>query len=303
LGLTLYDQLTGATDRASVARDYFSGFFSEKLMELNEKGEITAVPLYYDPNIDHAQSMGNLIGLGVAWYILPYAPELAYKLYSSAVRDLGLHDEEYNAKDRAPFIAITLTFHQLALALSLEFGDRRVEARLRSAIEVFAEPRNFGDGDFGFFYHCGERWPRGQLSALLMVAEVGAVGSWRRIFNNKGFRDRFSAPAVVGVNFPKLGISQAWNDPKEGTLIVSTYAATPSLRGMVTSFRVIRAPATCDLQVKRDGQVYDDWLHLGDGSVEVKTIVDNHTFVIRTGYVGPTGVDGVAVAETRRSKL
>lgn len=152
-------------------------------------------------------------------------------MYSSAVKDLGLYDDEYVARDRAPIIAMSLMFHQLALVLATEFGEVHVQKRLRGAIEVFAQPQEFGDGDFGFFYNLNEPWPRGQLSALLMAAEVGGVGSWQRIFNNKRFRDRFSAPAVVGVDFPKLGISQAWNDPKSGTLTICTYPATPSLRG------------------------------------------------------------------------
>ena len=54
MGLALYDQLTGKTDTANVARDYFSGFFSEKLLEKDGKGNIVKVPLYYDPVIDES---------------------------------------------------------------------------------------------------------------------------------------------------------------------------------------------------------------------------------------------------------
>ena len=77
-----------------------------------------------------------------------------------------------------------------------------------------------------------------------MVAEVNDGGGWQRLFRNRDFRDRFNAPTVVGVDFPTIGLCQAWNDPKEGTLLLCTYAATPSKRGTSTRFRVVRVPAT-----------------------------------------------------------
>ena len=123
-------------------------------------------------------------------------PELAHLLYRSAVRFLGLLEERFDLRERGPVLAMGVVFTQLALVLALEFGDELVASRLRPVLEVVAEPRHFGDGHFGFFYHLGEPWPRGQLSALLMVAEVAGPGRWRRIFQNKDFRARFHAPAV-----------------------------------------------------------------------------------------------------------
>lgn len=260
------------------------------------------VSLYYDPEIEHSQGMNSLIGLGVAWYLLPYDAGIAQTLYRAAVRDLGLHDEQYNAEVRAPFISRTLTMHQLALVLAVELGDVLVEARLRPVLDVFAEPRHFGEGDFGFFYHLDEPWPRGQLSALLMVAEVGLPGAWRRLFENQGFRDRFSAPAVVGVDFPRLGISRAWNDRQAGLLTITTYVGTPSQEGTATTFRVVRVPGA-DLKsmvVTCDGKPYQNWVALSDSSLEIHTEVAEHTFAVFTGYHGPTGVQPLAEAPQSR---
>lgn len=264
--------------------------------------------MYYDPEIDHIQGNDNLIGLDIAMYVLPYLPGLAHKLYSAAVQDMGLYDADYDARARAPGIASGLDQSLMALFLAVEFGEFEVQSRLRGVLEVLAEGRSFGDGDFGFFYHLNESWPRGQLSALLMASDVGAVGSWQRLFNNKNFRGRFIAPAVVGVEFPKLGVSRAWNNPPSsvgrGKLIVSTYAATPSLRGQATSFQIVRVPAAADrmVMIECDGKVHKDWTYLDGGSVEIQTTAAEHTFVIQTGYFGPTGVEvttGAAVARSR----
>lgn len=200
----------------------------------------------------------------------------------------------------APMVAMTILFHQLALALAVEFDDRLVVERVKPILDVLAEPRNFGDGDFGFFYHLGERWPRGQLSALLMVAEVGGPGSWQRIFSNPGFRARFHAPAVEGVDFPKLGISQAWNDPEAGVLHVKTYAASPSMISQPTRFRVVRVP-DANVRVERDGTLHQNWT-LEDGTIVIETELAEHTFKIYTGYHGATGVD-TSRTRSLRSRL
>ena len=88
-------------------------------------------------------------------------------------------------------------FLALALTLAIEFEDKEVEKRAKHLLRAFSEPRHFDDGCFGFFFHLQERWPRGQLSALLMTAEVGGGGRWEKV----RCVDSLYPPADVLVSF------------------------------------------------------------------------------------------------------
>lgn len=361
LGLALYDVIAD-TDHACVAREWFSGYFSKKLCEFGRDGRAKKVAVYYDPEIDFKWGNNATAGLLPAWYLLAFMPDLAAKLFESAVESIGLTPGfgspatqllsrvsprlatllglggQSLAKPplpKLPLIAATtagllglarygskmlalkalaavvvvgtsvgtfvnaasgagnlaMQFGGLIVNEATELGRHDVAARMCDILESVAEPRHFGDGDFGFFYHRGEKYPRGQLSALLMTMEVNAGGDWRRFFTNKDYGQRFSAPTAVGVDFPIVGLSQAWNDPKKGTLTISTYAATPSRVGEPTSFRVVCLPRPQQIAITRDGEPYRDWELLHDGgSLELRTEVAVHTFVIHTGYTGPTGM-------------
>merc|ERR1711860_405336 len=102
-------------------------------------------------------------------------------------------------------------------------GDEPVVNKLKNHINRTSEGKFFGTSEFGFFFHLGENWPRGQMSALLMCGEVLTSGDWQRAFHNAGNKDRFHAPTVEGIAFPDVGVSQAWNDTERGVLIVSLY--------------------------------------------------------------------------------
>lgn len=57
------------------------------------------------------------------------------------------------------------------------------------------------------------------------------------------------------------------------------------------------------MRVTCDGQEYGDWAYLGSNRVEIRTMMAEHTFVVDTGYVGPTGVDSETMTRSYRSKL
>jgi len=249
--------------------------------------------MYYDPEIDHAQALSNnLIGLGVAFYIVPYNGELAYSLYRCAVEQLGLYADEYKIEAWAKAYGSGLVFFQLALVLAIEFNEVPVAERVRGVLETVAEPKDFDGGSFGFFYNFGESWPRGQLSALLMVAEVIEPGAWRRVFHNVSYKDRFTAPTVEGVDFPAMGLSQAWNDSDAGTLTISTHS---SLTPTPTTFKITNLRSNPDspaesISITRNGWEFSDWEWVDEATVDVRCLMENQTFVVHTGYHGPTGI-------------
>lgn len=409
----MYDRVNGEADLAQVAKKWFTGFFLEKLVVLEKEG-IETMPLYYDPEVDLSHGYVPLMGLGIAWYLLPFSPSLAKALYDAVVKQSGMRESAHEAEASAQIyvfsmigtgcvgtllclshlggtqlcvgwiaacigvlallsqfypwlsvhavirltsyngltfgmvkhlatprsswqpwifllglgiigligwlcpvsltlgiVAMSLSFaastftlvvvaanfgslqlNQVMLALAIELGDSQVEARMRDLLEPISEPRSFNDGCFGYFYHLPEKWPRGQLSALRAAADVDKQGAWAHAFNNRCFRDRFSAPTVEGVDFPTLGVSQAWNDAASGTLTINIYAATPSSKNQPTNFRVSQLPHS-EVNITCDGQPFLDWQVLGKQdpfSLQIDTSVNDHTFVISTGYTGGTGV-------------
>jgi len=216
----------------------------------------------------------------------------------AAVTDLGLYDEEYDIRQAVQSYVSGLLIFELALCLAIELNEVHVAQRVKGTLELIAQPRYFDDGSFGFFYHFGEAWPRGQLCALLMVAEVLEAGAWQRAFNNPSYEARFTAPSIEGVDYPALGLSQAWNDATEGMLHISTYAATLSQAGQNTTFRVVNLPSTAKLQIYCNGARFNDWKKLNATAIEMYITIEHHMFTLNTGYTGPTGT-GVGARDSR----
>ncbi len=90
--------------------------------------------------------------------------------------------------------------------------------------------------------------------------------------------------SVEGVDFPALGIAQAWNDRQHGMLHVSTYSASSSRRGEATTYRVTQLPDPEMVFVRCDGDEFTQWRKLDESSIEITTNIDDHSFQIYTGY-------------------
>ncbi len=91
-------------------------------------------------------------------------------------------------------------------------------------------------------------------------------------------------PTVEGVEFPTIGLSQAWNDLEHGMLQLRTYVASVSERGRQTHFKVTRIPDIDSLFVRCDGEEFRGWSRVDDQSIDIHTNVEAHTFQIFTGY-------------------
>ena len=164
-------------------------------------------------------------------------------------------------------------------------GDNTVIERLTAAAERQFDPRWFGEGmdRFGWWFNLDEPWPRGQQSAQMMVNEIGE-GDWITAFQANHL-DKYGAPTVEGVDFPNLGISQAWNDRESGVLFVSTYAADPSRWGEATNYRISNLPDSSQAAVLQDGAALE--VEIIDGnSISVRSDIDNHRLQIYTGWFG-----------------
>ena len=175
----------------------------------------------------------------------------------------------------------------IGLVMARELGDDVAYARLSAAAEREYQPKFFGDHQeqFGWFFNNKEGFPRGQGSAMLMAAEIAAPGDWTRAFTAPHL-DKYSAPTVEGIEFPSLGVSQAWNDRATGILHVVTYAAAPEKRGAATRWRVTNLPSVTNLIVRLNGQPFTRFAAVGPGTIEITSTIDAQQFEIVTGYRG-----------------
>ncbi|MCI0544368.1 MAG: hypothetical protein L0Z49_07975, partial [Actinobacteria bacterium] len=294
LGLQLYDRLH-QKDTHWLFRRWVE-YARKHYMGLDRHGAIKWFTLFYDPlekaNAVLRDDISAYASLALAPYVLPQDKEFGTLLYESSVRTLGWDDPKKPLLQLHPDPRFAL----IALLAAREVGDHQTEDRLRLLAEHEFEPRFFGPDEdrFGWWFNFGEEWPRGQLASLMVLSELGEPGSWSRVFNQPNL-DKFDQPTLQGVDFPNLGVSQAWNDLEHGVLWVETYAATRSARGTKTAWRVTKLADPTSVSVTCDGQPFTAWRATGPEGIEVDSDVDDHLFRIVTGCRGgPAATEGAS---------
>ena len=290
LGMYLYDRVYGRDTHRPVqgwleyARDNFMGVAND--------GNLEWVTRYYDPIVNHKANGGPGAGVGVAFLLLPQDRETATLLYESAANALGWNDPRVEIRASSP-----------GLVMARELGDHTSLARLRAAAEREYDPRFFGarNEKFGWWFGLNEAYPRGQSSASMMVAEVGEGDAWNRAFDAPHM-DKFDAPTLEGVDFPALGVYQAWNDVESGALHVGTYAAAPERRGSDTSWRVTNLPDPGDVFILCDGAPFTRFAADGPNAIRIDGAIDLHRYQIFTGYRGPDARQAEVRRQERRRR-
>jgi len=272
LGVYLYDRLHNT--RKHRAAESFLEYARDNYMRVSGDGKLESVTRYYDPLVDYKNNMAPQNGLNIAFMLVPQQRELATRIYDAAANALGW---------RTPGGQVRASAYGLLVAR--ELGDHSAVTALAAAAERESDPRFFGDRDerFGWFFRLNEAYPRGQLSAQMMVAEVGDEGSWSRAFEAP-HRDKYEAPTVQGIDFPSLGVHQAWNDAATATLHVGTYAAAADQRGRETRFEVVNLPDATNATIRCDGAPFNRVEVLGRNRIRLTTTIDTHEFQIVTGY-------------------
>ena len=194
----------------------FLEYARENYMGVSSDGKLEWITNYYDPIVEYKANGGPEGGAATAFMVLPQNRELATTIYEAAANALGWRDPQ-----------VPIRANATGLLLARALGDHTAVARLRAAAEREYDPRFFGEHDqkFGWFFGLNEAYPRGQRSATMWVSEVGNDGDWIRAFEAP-YMDKFEAPTVEGIDFPSLGLYQAWNDTESGTLYVGTYPTT-----------------------------------------------------------------------------
>lgn len=275
LGMKLYDKVFGKNTHQ--AFENFIGYTKENYMKIGSDGKLQSITTFYDP-VEKFHFGANVAGgLSTAHLMAPQNPELARVLYEGAANAAGWRTA--TGEVRASTTGLIMT---------KEMGDEAAYQRLLAAAEREYEPKYFGDHreQFGWFFNNKEAFPRGQGSATLMAAEIAAgPGDWTRAFEAR-YQDKFTAPTVEGIEFPSLGVSQAWNDRTTGTLHVVTYAAAPEKKGAATKWRVTNLPSVTSLTIRLNGKPFSRFVAVGPRTIELTSTIDAHQFEIVTGYRG-----------------
>lgn len=289
LGLQLTDRTLG-TETHWVYDRWVEEAFKKKYMGFDQRGRLKWVALYYDPLLDRVHGDRRVIGLFPSIYVVPQNRALGELLYRNAVASVGW-DKPWlpvlqPGRDPRPLT--------IAFLMAREYGDYTTARRLGRKLAKQENGRFFdasGGGDedeYGYFFRYGEPYPRGQESALYMLYHLlDREGDWGRAFEVD--TEKFSAPTVSGVDYPKIGLSVAWNDRTSGVLRLESYVGTRSARGNATHFSVRNLPDASRVQVRRDGQTHPAWRATSASTIEIETDVGEHRFEIATGYRGRAG--------------
>ena len=281
LGLQLYDKVFDK--RYHGVYDDWVEYAKRHYMRLDGKGRLRSFAFYYDPLEDvvctFPEGLTAYAAICITPYVLPQNRAFGEFLYEQSVSLLRWNDPT----KRLFHMVKDPRFLSVGLLIAREVGDDTTEKRLREFAEREFEPRFFGgEGErFGWWFGRREPYPRGQLSALQMLCEIGERGAWSRVFNQPNLA-KFEQPTVIGVDYPKLGISRAWNEPESGDLRIATYAATPSQRGATTSFRVTKLADPRAVRVYCDGAENPRWRVVDEGAIEIECEIGDHQFEIAT---------------------
>ena len=280
LGLKMYDNIfdKGAHSAYKSWLDYTK----DKYYGFDKKGTLQWVTMYYDALKNHHHKIPPAHALAIAFYAKPQAPEFAELLYREGVRFLKWDDPNEPVSGQ-----IGLADRMLALGLSIskEFDDQITHERLRNFAEDNFEPRYFGlnDSQFGFWFNLGENWPRGQLSALAMCAEVCDPGAWERLFNKPNLT-KYHSPSIHGIDFPSVGVKQACHDDDKGLLVFKIEDGDKTKTNQKTKVSVSNIPNTDQVEVFCDGKPFKDYSVNSSGGLVLSTSVASHLFHIKTGY-------------------
>lgn len=283
LGLQLHDKVNGG--HLHSVYDQWIDYAQRHFLVKNSDGDLSMFPLYYDPLEDVICSFPDpfvaYAALVATPYILPQAPKFGAWLYEQAAHKLGWSNPKVPLLD----IIADPRFLLVGLLVARELGDSITEARLREAVHLRSEPRWFGEAgqspgnQFGYWFGLDETWPRGQLSALLVLCETGEPGDWCKAFNTPN-REKFEQPTVEGIDYPAVDVLRAWNHSHDQTLEVHIAAGEPARRGAATQFKVTQLADPGAVSIRCDGESFEHWRVTGQDSIEIETDIEAHRFSI-----------------------
>lgn len=266
-----------ATDHHS-AFDKWWQYAGENYVSWDE-GKPVSLDLYYDPIVDEHVGHGPMGIIAPAWYFAPQRNQVAEVGWKTAAMFSGaLGDGPITGLDQ-PATATML------LQLAGEFADPAMKQRIWNAADEHIEPTWDRDsGEFTLGLGLNEAHPRGQWNARMMAGWVCTEGAWSRIFNEPNLR-KFNEPTVVGVDFPKIALSEATWDGK--AMHIAAQAQNAALEGSRTTAKLTNLAsldnASVDNWVLRKSNGEKIILQGRGDHVALELIADNQVVVIEQG--------------------
>jgi hypothetical protein len=257
-GVLLYDRIAGT----SFARDFLPwlSFMRERFISRDSAGRITNLIGYFDDEIndgltDPARQSGTNWAV-TAWSGLPTAPGFFQQMYEGSLklflRDQGDGTAYMSKANYTDAPAETAT--GLTAALAAELGDAVTQTKLRAYIDAHYQPTwDNARGEFYYRFGLNEAWPRGQMNAWVMPAELlHTAGQWSGIFQKPNLR-KFQAPTLEGVEFPALRVRQAHYDERARVLRVAVTCRDATRTGQPTVVQIANLPRQSPVRVSVDG--------------------------------------------------
>lgn len=231
----------------------------------------TAFDLYYDPVVDEHVGRGPMGLIAPGWYLAPQRREVAAAGWNLGAMFTGaLGGGPVNGLDQ-PQLGVML------VQMAGEFADPATKARIWDAAEAHFEPTWDRDsGEFALGFGLGEDHPRGQWNARAMAGWVCEAGAWSRIFNAPNLA-KFDEPEVVGVDFPRVAMSEArWDG---SALHLAAHPQNASVHATRVTVTVRGLPGQDRWQLTRsDGST--TLLTASQGRLDLDLVVDNSAHVL-----------------------
>ena len=242
-----------------------------------DAGRPVGLDFYYDPTVDEHVGRGPIGLIVPTWYFAPQRREIAEAGWNMAATLNGVLGDGPIAPLDDPSGATML------LQIAGEFADPATKRRVWDAAEDHIEPTwNRDAGEFTLGFGLDEPHPRGQLNARAMAGWVCNEGDWARLFNEPNLT-KFDEPTVMGVDFPRVALSEArW----DGTALhLAAHPQNAAVEGSSTTVRITNAASTEGwVMIRSDGTTV---ALSGEGDhVIVELTVDNQAVVVRPGAGG-----------------
>ena len=272
LGLQLRDATAASTSHWVF--DQWFDVAEKNYLTRDAAGRVVDSIFYRDPIAGLSMPGNPGANLGLALYLAAQRGQVAHDLFHSVSALVGWSTDGADVAhvpDEPRFVAI-------GRVLAREFGDQTAIARL-DAFASSLEPTWTADGAFFYGFGLGEAHPRGQPNATMLLAEaIDRPGRWAEALGPVT-DDRFRQPTVCGVDFPTLGVNQAIYLWSSSTLLLSTYAATPT-DGATTTFAITGLEDAAEWSVTCDGASHPRSRLVDRETLSVTCSVADHRFAI-----------------------
>jgi hypothetical protein len=197
-------------------------------------------------------------------YLAPQVPDEARRLFEAGIRQMGIWEPA------GPVAPIGPRPSAMALWMAREWGLHELADVLAHTVDEHYEPTwDRTTGEFTWGFALGEPIPRGQYNGTMAAAQIATEQAWTRLAT-VGPGDRFAEPTVVGVDFPRVALSEARWDPQQQTLLVTPDPVDARAAAAPTTFRVVNLRDATKWRAELDaGEPVDSIAH-GD-KLEIRT--------------------------------